>query len=303
MRVIVTGGKGFLGTNVSLEMAQRNMDFLCLGRADGNLLDTQVVDKLFANADVVIHLAANVGGLGYLRDRYAEAFHHNYQMGLNVVHSACLNRVKRLILTGTPCSYASDATMPLVETDLLKGLPSGDTGSYGLAKLAVSIAANTLCQGSGVDVVTAIPSNLYGPHDNFNEGRSHVAAALICKARAAKRRNERHFDVWGDGTATRDFVFVEDVAKAIVDLAQAPSNFNGMMLNLGSGQESSISELAHVIGACVDDTIQPRFLSDRPVGYSKRAMSIELAKNVIDYSISTSLEQGIRKTLSWLDSQ
>jgi len=298
--IVVTGARGFLGRHVVKSLQRRGLSVRPLGRQEGDLRDTATAERLLAGAGTVVHLAADVGGVGYLRSCPGRAFHDNYALGLNVIRAALRGGVGRLVLAGTPCSYSGDADLPLAEEALLEGVPSGDTGTYGYAKLATSLAAATLCDGLATDTVTVIPSNLYGPGDAFDETRGHVVAALIRKAVLAAELGEDSFEVWGDGSATRDFVYVTDVAEGIATVVTAPEAFAGATFNLGSGRETSIREIATIVAAGAGAGIRPRFRADKPVGYTRRVMSVEHAAARLDYVAATGLVEGIRQTISWL---
>lgn len=296
----MTGAKGFLGRHVVKSFSRRRLPVRALGRPDGDLRDAATAERLLADAGVVIHLAADVGGVGYLRSCPGRAFHDNLAMGLNVIRAAIRGGASRLVLAGTPCAYSGDASLPLTEDSLREGVPSGDTGTYGYAKLASSLAAETLCDGLDTDTVTVIPSNLYGPGDTFDESRGHVVAALIRKAVLAAELAQTSFDVWGDGSATRDFVYVTDVAEGIATMAVAREPFHGATFNLGSGLETSIREIASIVAEAAGAGIRPRFLQDKPVGYARRVMSIDRAAERLGYVAATRLAEGIPKTIEWL---
>lgn len=299
MNIIVTGGHGFLGRHVVAAIRNRGGDAVPLGRRDGDLKNPFAAHSLLKDADVIVHLAADVGGLGYLRTCRARGFHDNHQIGLNVIAAACAGRAERLVLAGTPCSYAGDSPLPLREQNLDHGVPSGDTGTYGFAKLAISKTAEAFCPTHGVEPVTVIPANLYGPHDNFGVDRAHVAAALLRKAVVASQLGEPSFDVWGDGSATRDFVFVRDVAEAIATVAVAQSSRNaGRTFNLGSGQETSMRQLACLIADTVGN-VAPEFSTSKPVGYTHRVMSIAEATRLLGYAPQTPLADGLAETYAW----
>jgi GDP-L-fucose synthase len=300
VKVCVTGGNGFLGTFVCNELLNRSVDVVSLGRKQGDLANPLVAENAFKDANVVVHLAADVGGVGYLRERAGRSFHFNLQLGLNVVRAVQRTQVKRIVMAGTPCAYSGDAALPLTEDMLVEGVPSGDTGYYGFAKLVSSLVANHFCLPCGIDVATVIPSNLYGPGDNFDSDRGHVVAALIRKALIARELGHPTFSVWGDGSATRDFVFVRDVASAIADVVVRPENHHGATYNLGSGIETSIKSIAHEVAQAVDKSIQPRFETDKPVGYTRRVMSIEHARAELGYAPTTALRAGLTETVDWL---
>lgn len=302
MQIHVTGARGFLGSHVVESLARRGVEVRPLGRADGDLRDAAVAERILADADTIVHLAADVGGVGYLRNCAGRAFHDNFQLGLNVIRAACRGRARRVVLAGTPCAYSGSAALPLREAALFEGVPSGDTGSYGYAKLASSIAAEAICGMAGRDTVTVIPANLYGPRDAFDTERGHVVAALIRKALLAAERRQPTFDVWGDGSATRDFVYVGDVAEGIATIALDPRPFAGRSFNLGSGRETSIGEIAEAVARAAGGGVRPRYLADKPVGYTRRVMSVEQAAGMVGYRPSTTLAEGLARTVDWLRS-
>jgi len=298
--IVVTGAGGFLGGHVVASLRRRAVNVHGLGRKDGDLREADVAESRLHDADIIIHLAANVGGVGYLKASSGQAFHDNLRLGLSVIRAACRGRCRRLILAGTPCAYSGDAELPLHEASLRKGVPSGDTASYGYAKLVCSIVAKDVCDMHGKETVTVIPSNLYGPGDAFDRDRGHVIAALIRKALVAAERGDRRFEVWGDGSATRDFVYVTDAAEGIADIALSERRFGGESFNLGSGRETSIRDIANVIAKAVGRGVSPRFQHDRPVGYARRVMSITTAAESFGYGSPTSLTRGIEQTVEWL---
>lgn len=298
----VTGARGFLGSHVVACLERRGVPVRALGRKDGDLRYPDVAERLLSDADTIVHLAADVGGVGYLRECAGRAFHDNFRLGLNVIRAACRGRARRLVLAGTPCAYSGTAPLPLRETALLDGVPSGDTGSYGYAKLASSLAADAICGMAGRDTVTVIPSNLYGPGDTFDADRGHVVAALLRKALLAAAEGNPSFEVWGDGGATRDFVYVGDVAEGIATIALDPRPFSGEAFNLGSGRETSIREIAEAVAKAVSPGPRPRFLTDRPVGYSRRVMAVYRAAEAIGYRAATPLDEGLARTVAWLRS-
>jgi GDP-L-fucose synthase len=302
MKITVTGARGFLGSHVVDSLRRRGVEVWALGRQDGDLRDAAVAERVLADAETIIHLAADVGGVGYLRSNAGRGFHDNLRLGLNVIRAACRGSCRRLILAGTPCAYAGDAELPLREATLEIGVPSGDTGNYGYAKLTSSIMARDICGMFGKETVTVIPSNLYGPRDAFDRERGHVVAALVRKALVAAARGDDSFDVWGDGTATRDFVYVGDVAEGIATVALAGQRFAGESYNLGSGRETSIREIAEVVARAAGHVV-PRFQADKPVGYKRRVMSIASAAEAFGYAPRTDLEQGIWQTVEWLQAQ
>ena len=301
MSIVITGGTGFLGRHVTAAIQRLGHEVTPLGRNDGDLLNSFIAHNLLKNASTIVHLAADVGGLGYLRSKPGESFHINHQLGLNAIAASCNGNAKRLILAGTPCGYASESPLPLDEQHLKIGVPSGDTANYAYAKLAITQTAATLCPVNGVEPITVIPANLYGPHDHFDPYRSHVMAALLRKALLARATGQPTFEVWGDGSATRDFVYVEDVASTIALLAtdHHPSHA-GNTFNLASGYETSMRQLAWTIAGVIGG-VKPDFNIDAPVGYSNRVMSIRTAIATLGYEPKVTLEHGIRATVAWVE--
>lgn len=302
MTIHVTGARGFLGRHVVAALERRGAAVRALGRQDGDLRDAATAERVLADADTIVHLAADVGGVGYLRSCAGRAFHDNFRLGLNVIRAAALGRARRVVLAGTPCAYSGDVPLPLEEGALADGVPSGDTGSYGYAKLASSLAADAFLGMSGRDTVTVIPSNLYGPGDAFDTGRGHVVAALVRKALLAEATGAPTFEVWGDGSATRDFVYVGDVAEGIASITLDPRPFSGAAFNLGSGRETSIREIAEAVARAAGRNVRPRFLADKPVGYTRRVMSVERAAEAVGYRAVTALDEGLARTVAWLRS-
>ena len=298
----VTGARGFLGSHVVESLERRGVAVRALGRKDGDLRDPVAAERLLADADTIVHLAADVGGVGYLRECAGRAFHDNFRLGLNVIRAACRGKARRVVLAGTPCAYSGTASLPLREAALLDGVPSGDTGSYGYAKLASSLAADAICGMAGRDTVTVIPSNLYGPGDTFHTDRGHVVAALVRKALLAAAHGKPSFDVWGDGSATRDFVYVGDVAEGIATIALDPRPFAGEAFNLGSGRETSIREIAEAVASAAGPGLQPRFLADKLNLWSGRETSIREIAEAVGYKAATPLVEGLAQTVAWLRS-
>ena len=300
LTVSITGGRGFLGTYVTRELERRGARVRPLGSADGDLRDPRTAMAMLQDADRVVHLAADVGGVGYLRAQAGRVYHDNMRIGLNVVRAACAGRASRLVVASSPCCYAAEAPLPLREDALEKDAPSGDTAAYAFSKLGTSAAADAMCAAAGKDAVSFIPSNLYGPGDKFCPSRSHVVAALLRKALVAAERGDPTFDVWGDGTATRDFVYVEDVAAAVAEMTLRERAFAAPVYNLGSGVETSIATIANVIAEIVSPRLAPSFSPEKPVGYVRRVLSIARSSEELGYRPGTSLRDGIARTVRWL---
>lgn len=301
MKIVVTGGTGFLGRAVVEWLQKLGASPVVLGRRDGDLNDSATARRLLGDADLVIHLAATVGGVGFLKSNKTSTYYENLTLGLNVIDACRSGEAGRLVLVGTPCSYPAESSLPLVEGAIFQGLPVGDTGPYGLAKATVSHLANHMLLPEKRDVVTLIPANLYGPGDNFEPARSHVVASLVRKAVVNARQGTGFFDVWGDGSATRDFLHVEDAAEAIAGAALAKPPFRGETFNLASGEETSMKQLAEVIVAAVDPGMTIVFDPDKPCGVTRRVMSIARAEARLGFRPRIALDDGIRDTVHWID--
>jgi GDP-L-fucose synthase len=245
-RIVITGGKGFLGSYVAQEFRRRGAHHVqSLSTHDGDLRDITVCQQLMGGADIVVHLAANVGGIGYNQAHPAELFYDNIVMGTHVLHEAWRAGVKKFVSIGTICAYPKLTPVPFREDDLWSGYPEETNAPYGLAKKMQLVQAQAYREQYGFNAIYLLPTNLYGPGDNFDEQQSHVIPALIRKFVEAHNTQAPEVVVWGTGAPTREFLFVEDAAHAIV---LATERYNGAEpVNLGSQFEISIAELAHLI--------------------------------------------------------
>jgi GDP-L-fucose synthase len=300
MALIVTGARGFLGKAVCEALSSGGQQIVSLGQRDGDLRDAATASRLLNGAHTVVHLAARVGGVDFLRRNAVTAYYDNFAIGSNVVAACLAGNARRLILVGTACSYHPAAQLPLDERDIFSGLASGDTGAYGLAKATVSHMANQLLPAAGKEVVTLVPTNLYGPGDNFDVDRSHVVAALVRKAIVATFQDRRQIEVWGDGTATRDLLHIRDAASVISRAALAVGQLSGETINIASGAETTMRELAELVVGAVDPNMSVVFDPSRPTGIQRRVMSIDKAKSLLDFHPSVALRPGIEETVSWV---
>src|SRR5512146_2259254 len=253
-KVIVTGGAGFLGSFVTEKLKARGATDIFIPRIENyNLVDPNDIRRMYTNAlkdvdpknVVIIHLAANVGGIGANREHPAEFFYDNLMMGAEMMHQAYKNGVGKFVAIGTVCAYPKFTPVPFKEDDLWIGYPEETNAPYGLAKKMMLVQAQAYRQQYGFNAIFLLPVNLYGPRDNFNLQSSHVIPALIRKAIEARERGERQVTLWGDGSPTREFLYVEDAAEGILLAAE---RYNGREpVNLGSGFEISIKDLAETI--------------------------------------------------------
>jgi GDP-L-fucose synthase len=305
-RVIVTGGGGFLGSFVVDELKKRGAtDIFVPRKKDYDLTDHDAIDRLYNDAlkgvepgnTIVIHLAANVGGIGANREHPAEFFYDNLMMGVELMHQAWKRGIKKFVATGTVCAYPKFTPVPFKEDDLWIGYPEETNAPYGLAKKMMLVQAQSYRQQYGFNSIFLLPVNLYGPRDNFNLQTSHVIPALIRKAVEAGERGDRELQVWGDGSPTREFLYVEDAADGIVTAAE---KYDGdQPVNLGSGYEISIKDLSEMIAKLTGFQGKLAWQTDKPNGQPRRGMDVARAKELFNWSAQVSFEEGMRRTIDW----
>lgn len=298
--LLVTGGAGFLGWHVCQELARRGARPEAIRvprRVTDDLRDPGVARRCVRGATVVIHLAANVGGIGYNQAHGADLLRDNLLMGLHLIQAAADERVRKFVQIGTLCSYPKFAPIPFREDDFWNGFPEETNAPYGLAKKLLLVYGRSLALERGLPFIYLIPTNLYGPRDCFDPARSHVIPALIRKCMEAIERGRTEVEVWGDGSPTREFLFVEDAARAI---AMATIGYDGVEpVNLGSGEEVSIRDLAsRVAGAC---GFQGAFVWDvsKPNGQPRRKLDTSRAERAFGFRASIGLDEGLQRTVAW----
>ncbi len=299
-KVVVTGGAGFLGAFLVEALRQRGaQDIFVPTLQKYDLVKEEAVIRLYHDAqpDVVIHLAAFVGGIGANRAHPAEFFYNNLMMGTQLMHQAWKSGVKKFVAIGTVCAYPKFTPIPFKEEDLWIGYPEETNAPYGLAKKMLLVQAQAYRQQYGFNAIYLLPVNLYGPRDNFNPDSSHVIPALIRKCCEAQERGEPEVVVWGDGSPTREFLYVEDAAEAI---ALATENYDGEEpVNLGSGLEISIRRLAEIIASETGFTGRLIWDTTQPNGQPRRALDTRRAQSYFGFKAHTSFEDGLRRTIEW----
>ncbi len=301
-RVVVTGGAGFLGRHVCHHLEKMDPAVILVPRrATYDLRDRAAVRRLLADArpDVIIHLAAVVGGIGANRRHPGLFFYENAVMGLQLMEEARLAGVTKFVTTGTICSYPKHTPVPFREEDIWSGYPEETNAPYGLAKKMLLVQAQAYRQEYGFNATTLLPVNLYGPHDNFDPDSSHVIPALIRKTLEARDEGRPEIEVWGTGSASREFLYVDDAAEAIV---LATEHYNKPEpVNLGSGREISIRALAEMICDLCAFKGTIRWDATKPDGQPRRCLETSRAREEFGFEARTSFRDGLIETIAWYE--
>jgi len=299
-RFCITGGSGFLGSYVVEKMKKRGAKEVFVPRIEHfNLVEREAIQRMLRDAkpDVVLHLAANVGGIGANRARPAEFFFDNLMMGTQLMHESCQFGVEKFVAIGTVCSYPKYTPVPFREDDLWDGYPEETNAPYGLAKKMMLVQSQAYRQQYGFNSIFLIPVNLYGPRDNFDLETSHVIPALIRKCVEAQERGEPKVILWGDGSPTREFLFVEDAAEGI--LLATERYDDSQPVNLGSGIEISVSELAHTIARLTGFEGRFEWDTSRPNGQPRRGLDVSRAESLFGFRARVEFEEGLGRTVEW----
>ncbi len=299
-RIVVTGGGGFLGSFVVDALKARGCESVFVPRKrDYDLTRMDGIERMFADAqpEVLFHLAAVVGGIGANRINPGSFFYENAIMGIQLIEAARIHNVEKTLIAGSICAYPKFTPVPFKEEDLWNGYPEETNAPYGVAKKALLVQSQAYRQQYGLNSIFVMPVNLYGPRDNFDLQSSHVIPALIRKALEAKEAGVDELVGWGDGSPTREFLYVEDAAEGLITAAVGYDG--GEPVNLGSGYEISIKDLMEMVaslcgfdGRIVWDTAQPN-------GQPRRCLDTTRAESYFGFKARTSLEQGLQKTIDW----
>jgi GDP-L-fucose synthase len=299
-RITVTGGAGFLGAYVVRKLKESGCENIFVPkRSDYDLVNNEAVKKLYRDAapDIVIHLAARVGGIGANEQNPGKFFYENLMMGVQMMEQGRLAGVEKFVAIGTICAYPKFVPVPFKEEELWNGYPEETNAPYGLAKKMLLVQAQAYRQQYGFNAIYLLPVNLYGPGDNFDPKSSHVIPALVKKCIDANRLGSKKIVVWGTGKPTREFIYVEDAAEAIV---LATERYNkGEPVNIGSGIEISVKDLVGLIVELTGFEGQVVWDTSKPDGQPRRRLDISRAEREFGFKAKTKFREGLRKTIDW----
>jgi len=303
-RVVVTGGAGFLGSHVSRKLMNAGVGALFTPRSfEYDLCKREAIERMLNEfqPNMVIHLAAVVGGIGANRKNPGKFFYDNAVMGIQLIECSRLFGIEKFVAVGTVCAYPKFCPIPFREEDLWNGYPEETNAPYGIAKKILAVQSQSYREQYGFNSIFLLPVNLYGPGDNFDPESSHVIPALIRKCVEARRRGSPSIECWGDGSATREFLYVEDAAEGIVLAAERYNRSEPV--NLGAGSEISIKDLAPLIaklsGFKGELVWNPAF----PSGQPRRALDVSRAEREFGFSAAVRFEEGLRRTIDWYEKQ
>jgi len=299
-RVTVTGGAGFLGSFVVDKLREEGCRQIFVPRKrDYDLIEPASVKRLYLDArpDVIIHLAASVGGIGANRANPGKFFYDNAMMGIQLIDEARSQGIEKFVAIGTVCSYPKHTSVPFKESDLWNGYPEETNAPYGLAKKMLLVQAQSYREQYGFNTIFLVPVNLYGPRDNFHPESSHVVPALIRKCLEAKEAGNPEIVCWGDGTPTREFLYVEDCAEAIVTAAYQYEEADPV--NIGAGREISIKALAELIAHLTGFEGQITWDKSKPNGQPRRCLDTSRAQQRFGFTAKTHFRDGLKKTIDW----
>jgi GDP-L-fucose synthase len=299
-RILVTGGAGFLGKQVVAQLiaAGAQADKITVPRSqDYNLCQWEACQRAVDQQDIVVHLAAHVGGIGLNREKPAELFYDNLMMGTQLIHAAYQAGVEKFTCVGTICAYPKFTPVPFKEDDIWNGYPEETNAPYGVAKKALLVQLQAYRQQYGFNGIYLLPVNLYGPEDNFDPRSSHVIPALIRKVHEAQLAGQKQIPVWGDGSPTREFLYSEDAALGIV---MGTTSYNHEdPVNLGTNREIAIKDLIGIICKLMDYDGEIVWETEQPNGQPRRCLDTTRARERFGFEAKVGFEEGMKKTIDW----
>jgi GDP-L-fucose synthase len=299
-KILLTGGGGFLGSAVKRELLRRGAseeNIFVPRSTEYDLREKEVCKKVVQVQDIVIHAAASVGGLKFVRDFSAQAFYDSAAMALHMIEESYRAGVEKFVGIGSVCSYPKLGEMPFKEESLWDGYPEPDNAHYGLAKKMMLVQTQAYQKQYGFNGIHLLLVNLYGPHDNFDPERSHVIPALIRKVAEAKKENKDYVEVWGTGSASREFLYVDDAANGIVLATEKYDKPEPV--NIGSGEEVTIKNLVETICELMDYNGEIRWDASKPDGQPRRKFDVSRAEKEFGYTSKTDFKTGLQQTIDW----
>ena len=303
-RVLITGGSGFLGRYIVNRLHQfRDLEVLVASHREYNLVEGSDVERLLSatRPDLVIHLAAVVGGIGANQKNPGKFFYENLMMGTQLIEQARLHEVQKFVALGTVCAYPKFTPTPFREEDIWNGYPEETNAPYGLAKKMMLVQGQSYRQEYGFNTIFLLPANLYGPGDNFDPESSHVIPALIRKCIEARENGASFVEAWGTGNASREFLYVGDCAEAVV---RASATYNeSEPVNIGTGNEIKISELMQLIARLTRFEGEIRWQTDKPNGQPRRRLEVSRAFEKFGFRAQVPFEEGLRSTIEWYETE
>ncbi len=298
--ILLTGGAGFLGSSIVEKLLQKGVSIEQISIPRSHETDLRIWDNCVdavKGKDVMIHLAARVGGIGFNQKYPALLFYDNAIMGIQMIEAARREGVEKCVILGTVCAYPKFTPVPFQEKDLWYGYPEETNAPYGLAKKMLLVQSQAYRQQYGFNSIYLLPVNLYGPRDNFDPESSHVIPALIKKFVEAVEDNHRTVEIWGTGAASREFLYVDDCARAIVLAAERYNKPDPV--NIGAGREISIRDLVTLIGKITGFKGEIRWDTSKPDGQPRRCLDVSRAKNEFGFVAETTFEEGLKASIEW----
>lgn len=301
-KVLVTGSNGFLGKYVVEELEKRNVNKLSLPSSqECDLRIQKNCKRVVSDVDVIFHVAGTVGGIQYMSNNPAQVFYDNLMMGTHLIEEAKNEHIEKLVLVGTVCSYPKFASIPFNEKQIWEGYPEETNASYGLAKKMQLVQSEAYRKQYEFNSISVIPTNMYGPTDNFSEESSHVIPGIIKKIYDAKESQSEKIVLWGDGSPTRDFLYVRDTAKGIILAAEKYNESSP--INLGSELEISIRDLSEMIKDLMDFSGVIEWDTSKPNGQPRRCVSNVRARELLGFQPETKIREGLKETITWFMKQ